>query len=365
MLSLNIRSNLPISPEHRAEANRMQTEKTLAQQELDSMIATQPNLNDIYKAEISAIQQEFQREGLPIAPITVLESTEFDEARRLMEIDGENKEGGENPYGTSYTGGTSFADHNLIKAPAQHLGEQAKKDSVLSVGLHEAAHSIGDPYELSAIVRGYPIHNLGRYTTQLALIHSHRGSFKKVKIPTHEEDGWQLEGAFFEEGFADSIRVEALRGMGRQVTHILEGSITARMPLGTRAKFLKGADLLPVVDQDGTITLPLDYLDFYTMTKESSDGRIMISPSWGYNTSSLAAYGIALLDQKAPGLLETMKAARHDPKQQAVFIKIINSIEPGLYGRLRRLKYDDLDFAEGLKMISNAVNKADVPAYKN
>lgn len=86
-----------------------------------------------------------------------------------------------------------------------------------------------------------------------------------------------------------------------------------------------------------------------------------VTTNAGY--AAIAAYGVELIsDFIGVDIFELMKLARQPATETAAkreIVKIINSVQPGLYKQLRDLKYDDDlgEFEQGLAAIKTAISK--------
>jgi hypothetical protein len=158
---------------------------------------------------------------------------------------------------------------------------------------------------------------------QRSLVTGNLGGF--MEYDPHNTTDCPVKGRFWEEGFADSSRVKGMVALGRQVKLVdktLHG--TADVVTYTLTNDHYGA---PHIGEDGTIALPEEYA---IALKELPDGNRVYTV--GY--ASFAAYAVDLLDQRAPGLYDTMVASREDPDLVQKVKEQVNRIGGGLYDRL-------------------------------
>jgi hypothetical protein len=148
-------------------------------------------------------------------------------------------------------------------------------------------------------------------------------------------------GEFLEEGFAEWMASEYRRRYADQATlqkfdHFIEGN----------------PDNLDVlIDLEAhQLSIPAKYLMF------GEDGEIRASEN------AFAAYAFQLIMECRPNFLTTALQARSDPTMLAKIIREVNTISPGLYIKLRKLKYNEEDFQMGLEIVFSALEGNRIPS---
>lgn len=146
-------------------------------------------------------------------------------------------------------------------------------------------------------------------------------------------------GEFLEEGFAEYMASEYRNRYADE--EILE-----------RFKKTTGEDEIADLDQMVDIKkhnfpIPMKYLDV------DKDGDIYI------NISLFAGYAFELMIRKNPHLLDIAIKARSDPKMLSRMVMEINALSPGLYSKLRKLKYNSKDFKKGVEVVLDALTAKD------
>lgn len=284
------------------------------------------NLDGKYTDALTLTEKYFADEGLEIAPLRVISR---DTLQRAYKVAGQSDDGLEE--GRSVNGRALVIEN-------QEMVELFGDEFVLSIALHEAAHSTsGDNEKLIRTVREHD-----RRLT-LGGIAINERSFGKADL--RRETEYKVISDFWEEAFADLTRVRALRALGR--VHNLEGNSSPFMPV-------EGVTVVTVpngttVDQPGVISFPAEF----AMAAKTVDGK-----NWSAKgPSNYAAYALELLDAHVPGLYEDLKDARTNPIKQRDAIQKIESVRVGLYRELRDLQYNDQDFLSGLIAVLEALDE--------
>ncbi len=142
-------------------------------------------------------------------------------------------------------------------------------------------------------------------------------------------------GFLFEEGWADLHRGNYLS------KHFEDGSLDQ---VREAAEWGRGPNETVSIELGGRQTpLPFKYV------KVEEDGRLTSFPS------VLAAYTVELLVQANPDIYPAMRESRANLEDLRDFAQEVNSLRPGLYPALRRLDYNEEDFARGLHMTLDEV----------
>jgi len=148
---------------------------------------------------------------------------------------------------------------------------------------------------------------------------------------------------FFEEGFAQHIAQEYLeeqQGANQGLIEGYEERVCAIIALnGPSGNF--------------EISVPLKYA--YVSGEGDNAAEVNVDVA----ASSEAAYGLDLLLNKDPELVDVMMKVREDPIHIREFVQRINQLSPGLYGELRLLGYDKYDFAKGVRLIIDRLYEGD------
>lgn len=290
-----------------------------------AFVDSAPNLNESYAADISIAQQYFESRGMPISPVVILGPEEFAEACRLS---------GE-PRDPDAIGGFFSNDRTIVK---QQTGEMATYNISLGVLIHESGHSTGG-YNPRIVLETHD----GQNGNLRASIATPRG-FRKYNsaapdLKVHDT------GGYFEEGFSDLNRVDALTELGREPR--FDGAMRAEMG----CTYVGEGQETPLPDLTSQeLIIPARFaMGAKTPDSEGKGGGIITAPA------GIAAYGLELMDKAAPGLRETMIASRRDPKQQAQVIRLIESIRPGLYKELRQLPTTFEGATKGLRIVGQAI----------
>lgn len=190
----------------------------------------------------------------------------------------------------------------------------------MSTLIHEFTHSTGNNHEIGVFEskRGKlgVTSNLGMVTVRIL---RRNGSLQ-----------FKRSGDFFEEAFAEEV--------------------AARWREGFAADFWKYT-IGNFVSDD--IDLPRRFTD-YDYTRRS--GR---AGTYVYKEAALATMTLDILSEKSGvDLYKIMKKMRQNPrkkvKHKRKFIQSIESVEPGLYRRLRDTPYSEKDFADAYKYVLSA-----------
>ncbi len=281
------------------------------------------NLNDQYSDVLALTNSYFADRGLRVAPVRVIDRETLTRAYRVA---GSSEVAGE-PEGRHVFGRALVVEN-------KGLNEMFGDDVVLGVALHEAAHSLGKGEHFIRTVdeRGRNI-KLGGAAV-------HLGGLGKADLRKGTES--KFVGDFWEEAFADLTRVRALRAMGR--THDIEGNTSVSEIAGIK---IGGVPNGSREERPGVINFPAE---FAADSKTIGDKNYIVR-----GASDFAAYALELLDQRVPGLYDDLLAARQDPTKQRDAIQKIESIQTGLYKRLRDIDYTNEDFITGLKLVQEAL----------
>lgn len=275
------------------------------------------------------MSQEFARMGLSIAPTLILEAENFVKALEIA---------GQPLASVAYYqfGRNIICDREILNA-----GAKISRDEMLSLILHETAHSTAELTKLTAVGRmigGTALNPIRRLD-----IYDQKNTFNKHYFT---EAGSRNYGSFLEEGFADLTRVKVRTRLGREVS--ADDANLAVDEFGVRYLGRNLESQVLSYQQD----LPAIPIRFGSSVTFGQRGSVELSC---YN-SSIAGYGLELLDKMVPDLYETMIESRTDPSKQRDFIRMINSVQPGLYRELQLLGYATADFRQGVVRIIEACN---------
>jgi hypothetical protein len=298
-------------------------------------VDTAPNHNAEHQEVIDFVGSQFAQDGLEVAPIVVLDGDNF---KKACEASG--RPAGEKNYGR-YTMGRSLVEDE----PRPGFKETFGNDYTVGIALHESAHSTapdtGDIVTSKAVVeRGIGGTALGatRYFHHIAGL----SGFHRYKWEGNEA---KTVGNYWEEAFCDLTRVRYLERTGREPKADGEEKVFAERGVRYAGEGVKA----PVIDKENDlVTLPMKF----SLCARSEEGS---EPDVLFSQPGIAAYGLELLDERAPGLFETMQSSRKEPSKQREVIKMINNVQPGLYKQLRDLPYSDEGFEEGLRTIVHAL----------
>jgi len=332
------------NPEIAGKFNDMLSDEEKRVREFQEFVDSTPNLNHQYEQELSMVRGSFAAEGMEIAPIVILHPSDV---ARALEI------GGNDPYSDD-TRGIYTHGRSLVYANPVSLGLFGG-DYILSNALHESGHSTL-PADRTRLFSKDTLAVLGAHRARV----DHHVSvtdisgFLKFSWSTGEagKPSAHVRNKFYEEGFADLVRVHMEAKLGRQPS-IIPGSLTQPNQDGGSVRYVGTGKTSPLIDKkNGCVSIPAEYLDC-TMPPTGKKDRWHVLSS----QPSIAAYGITLLDEQSPGLFADMVRARKDPKAFADVIKRIEAIQPGLHRKLSRLDYTARDFQTGLEMIAGATGQ--------
>ena len=278
-----------------------------------------PNLNARYENEIAAAKTYLESRGLTVKPIAVLDNQSFITASRYTES-------GENP---EVLGGFAYYDRIVVKEPQSELAGQG----VTGVIIHEGSHAavVFDP----KICTTEAENEQGEVSIEV----STPSGFHKHRV------GGSDAGTYVEEGYSDWTRVSGLTELGQEPRY--DGVAITK----TGCTYVGEGHETPLPSLSSTeVIIPARF----AMAAESSDsegngGSLIPAPS------GVAAYGLELLNKEAPGLREAMDASRSDPRKQTTVIKLVNSVQPGLYQKLNKLGGSFEDAKQGLRLIGQAI----------
>jgi hypothetical protein len=306
-----------------------------------SFVDSTPNQNNDYAEELALVHDYFEAAELEIAPIVVLDRNDFRTASLL----------GSHDNGSTLAGFFLFG--RTIIANDEDPGRRRLfgTDIILGDMFHEAAHSTGFKTEKAMVLdRGsYAVENEG-------LQAGGRNITPFLSVGMYKVQGYGWRGIarvdeFLEEAFAELTRVRGLSSLGREQRADGEEAYAYYDEDEDEYELCYvGADLhRPLVNpRSGTVNIPMRFI---RGAKKLDGGRVASVPSF----CGVAAYGLDMLDQEVPGLYDAMLASRADPRQQAVVINMINSVEPGLYRTLRPMPYSISGFKAGTVAIDKAI----------
>lgn len=169
-----------------------------------------------------------------------------------------------------------------------------------------------------------------------------QGFNKHRKTP----DGSQQVGSFFEEGHVELTAMQAM-GITQEVEEWFDDFAVVQGDV-----YYYGQDMPPRPRAGDALPVPVRYAQRKLVEHQGRTGAVVLPA----NTTSLAAYGIDLLDELSPGLYDDMKAARKDPGQFSKVVARIEGVQPGLYRHLRELQYDRISFKIGVHAIRAAAD---------
>lgn len=133
------------------------------------------------------------------------------------------------------------------------------------------------------------------------------------------------EGAFFEEGFAELLAAEYMKEQMGMPNGVWDEDITVPTKTG---------DDLP-----GIYAWKVD------------DSKFL------YANSAIAAHGLELLMVEKSELYQALLKARNSVEGLRQVAQVVDSVEPGLYPKLRKLSYSEAGFSEGLHDIKSALSE--------
>jgi hypothetical protein len=301
-------------------------------------VDTAPNLNGEYKKEIDLVKAQFARDGVKIAPIVVLDKKHFMEACAIngSRISDKN-------YGKFLNG------RSLVQAePRPGIKEEFGGDYVLGVAMHESAHST-DPDTRDVLTSKRVVEEvetaLGDTALQANRYFEAATGFSGFLKYKWEGSKMRGVGNYWDEAFCDLRRVRSLERIGREPK--ADGKDLVFEERGVR--YVGEGIEAPIIDKESDlVNVPIK---FSLAAHAGEDGE----PHVLFGEPGIAAYGLDLLDKRVPGLFEAMQASRKNPGQQREVIKMINSVHPDLYRRLRDLPYSDKGFGEGLEVVAQAL----------
>jgi hypothetical protein len=96
----------------------------------------------------------------------------------------------------------------------------------------------------------------------------------------------------------------------------------------------------------GRLNIPAEYADAYYSPPKPDVRRAPV-----FEERGLAAYALDLLDQRLPGLYDTMVASREDPQLVGRVKERIDGISPGLYDYLAAPLVTSTGYAEKLTAV--------------
>jgi hypothetical protein len=303
------------------------------------VMPTLPNLNDRYAAEIAAGRSALVRDfgahmaNLPIAVVTKEAHTEA-----LLAAG----------HGPQSNAGTYINGHVLVVQ--LHEDDQMLGGSGHITGnvLHEGGHAANPRTDVITTVN---------YDAD-ARPGEHRGTVESHVVGgmTHiNPRGTDIvNGAFLEEGTVDEYRVRKLTELGKA---FFLPSRTDEVVFGDGQRGGFGGWKTHYDPKSDQLFLPWEYAH----GAKVDEGRKKVLVATG--SPALAAYGVRLLDERVPGLHAVMLHSGTNPDARAEAARMINSVEPGLYERLDRLRYDGYDFAYGLRLIEQALDVIDKPVH--
>ncbi len=148
------------------------------------------------------------------------------------------------------------------------------------------------------------------------------------------------KGAFLEEGFVDMLA-------GKYNKQYMEPELRDKMLPIFRHKYNDYQLTRTRSDLVDNIEVVLPFPTHYAI----------FTSEYGFSSlvSAQAAFGLELLCDKEPKLFETMLKARNDVEYLRKIPQLINKISPGLYSELRKLKYTESGFSQGLYTIIEKV----------
>ena len=298
-------------------------------------VVDQDNLNSTYPQEVAGVNSYFSARGLTIDPLRVVTQDIMSKAYVVA---------GEHPSDDVESAQGRNVHSRSVVIENKEVQELLGDDYLLGLGLHEAAHSL-KPHRSTTITREVTAPDTKEPGSARVVL----GGFVvsgMIKADLRRDTSNHPVGDFWEEAFADLTRVRGLRYLKR--SHDIAGTEPKILEMGgvTVSVLPNGSSF---EHNQQTATIPAE---FATVAKTSAEGRNMV----GIATPNLAAYALELLDTRTPGLYEDMEAATHNPRRQAEVIRKIESVQPGLYRRLRELEYTDQHFAQGLGAVVEALS---------
>jgi len=176
-------------------------------------------------------------------------------------------------------------------------------------------------------------------------------------------DGEIVAGAsYLSQGYIASYATEGCVLLGatydtEELGDLLMSPDTDRPALG----YSHGHDNTPYIrPQTGRLMLPFRYLaglQEYGYNEETDRTRINVYT----DVTSIAALGFDLLDNRAPGLRQAMRALITNPDAREQVIGLIDSVKPGLYKELLDLQDDAHGYRRGTEMVLGALGLTDAP----
>jgi len=302
-----------------------------------------PNSNGQYEAQIAAATDWSAREYGVNPPVTVLPMRQFNQAHRLVDARAS--------IGT--LGAVLLGQVLLLEQP--HAREAFGPDYMGGLIVHELGHYSADD-GLAIVTREMDVapplyHHPHIYTgdggRQYDLQTLPESGFVRVPPDFGVNSVAAPVGSFWEEGFVDSGRVRFMQEQG--IAWPVEAGHEWQNFIADHSMRLDLADPTPkkgLVRTDGarsTVRLPWRYTNGVNLT--GAEPQTLMS------TPALAAYAVDLLDQRLPGLYETMRQSRRQPALQQEVRDRINSLAPDLYETLELHSYDPADFNNGLRSV--------------
>ncbi|HMI09359.1 MAG TPA: hypothetical protein VK497_03075 [Candidatus Saccharimonadales bacterium] len=313
------------------------------QSEFDTFLAEAPNLNEKYADVIEIIRNKVRADGLRTdVDITILDDETYARAHEIIGDTGNSQ-------------GHVLLNRILLREDARYVeafGDQYGK-YLIGVGLHESAHADKSEEKTGYVTTQERLTEaLGKEGLAGTVNRMFYGGHLKLNA-LRDTLGKSL-GEFWEEGSADLYRVKAMNELGIAWEDIPGAADTQVTPDdSTKVKYVgRGKNLPNIASDTKSLAVPLKYAGGALSTGPQ---QVFIHPS----LSGIAAYGINLLDQRAPGLYDDLMKGRKDPEAYRHFVQKVESIQPGLYRNLSRLSQDTMSFVYGTKDILRALDLDD------
>lgn len=297
---------------------------------LDAYLTQTPNHNAAAATEIDIMTRQAYGDFGPAAAgmsVTLLEPPAF---ARAVELGGLAV--------PANTAATVAAGRLLLRLDPAVMANYGT-GHVLGLGLHETAHA-SEPAE---VVQATKHTGHGAYAYREII----QGGFVEA---VDWSEGWfdmPLTGVFWEEAFADSYRVRRLASLGLACT--AEGWVdNLYYGDGTRIGMTDGVSRTPRISQarDGTriINLPWRYLYAGPLYAGNTVRAQLSEPA-------LAAHALDLLDERRPGLFDTMLASRQEHDLKRRVREQVDRFSPGLYDHLSKINEGAGSFRRGLAAV--------------
>jgi hypothetical protein len=300
-------------------------------QEFYKQLASTPNLNHEYPEVIDIVTGRL-RADFPDSPERPLYIVNPENYHRLL------------PQARG--SGGSFAHNHvlLLKADPENI-QLFGINHLVHSGLHEGFHG-------TAVNGHAEYHSFAdEKTISLVGLSGYDGYNPTIRESSHK---------IIEEGTADLYAVSRIESMGRAIevrpnefhrTSVYRYEAPVTFTHANNTPHIDPASLAPYV--------PVAYL-----AAAAVDEHNIIIPSRGAVNSdaALGAYGLALLDQAAPGLRQSLLEGRTNPDAAQAIPGYIDSIEPGLYKELGQAQYTSLGFLRALLRVHQALGIANASA---